>query len=112
MYEESIRVFENCTKYYNDMDVQMLMAYNYKELERYEETEQHFKIAAAMCPNRFYPLYELALLYDRTGRKEEAVALAEEIVDKDVKVPSPTIAAMKQRMEKLIQINKNEMPME
>jgi O-antigen ligase len=61
-FEKSIVVAERCTKYFNDMDVQMLMADNYCALEQYAEAEQHLKTATAMCPARFRPLYELAQL--------------------------------------------------
>jgi tetratricopeptide (TPR) repeat protein len=102
-YEQSLAVFGLCTLYYNDMDVQMLLADNYKELHQYEKAEQHFKIAAAMCPGRFMPLYQLAELYDETGQKAEAVVLARQIVDKEVKIPSATVSAIKQKMRQLIE---------
>jgi O-antigen ligase len=97
-YEKSIAVFEQCTCYYNDMDVQMLLANNYKQLGRYTDAEQHLKTAAAMCPVRFMPLYELAKLYDATGRRGEALAMAKAIVDKYVKIPSPTVTTIKNEM--------------
>ncbi|MDR1225096.1 MAG: O-antigen ligase family protein [Tannerella sp.] len=55
-YAKSLSVFEQCVRYYNDMDVQMLLAYNYKESGRYDEAEKHLKLAAGMCPGRFMPL--------------------------------------------------------
>ncbi len=101
-YERSIAVFERCTRYYNDMDVQMLLADNYKALGKYAEAEEHLKLAASMCPVRFMPLYELAKLYNTTGRRDEALILAKEIMDKDIKVPSPTINVIKNEMRQLI----------
>ena len=103
MYEESLQVFKECTKYYNDMDVQMLMAYNYKELEKYTEAEQHLKLAANMCPGRFIPLYELAKLYNTTNRKYEALAMAKIIINKDIKIPSGTIVSIKTEMKQWIE---------
>ncbi|MDR2037880.1 MAG: O-antigen ligase family protein [Bacteroidales bacterium] len=111
-HEESLRVFGKCTKYYNDMDVQMLMADNYRALEQYDKAERHLKLAAGMCPGRFIPLYQLAKLYDETGREEEAVDLARQIIDKEVKIPSPTVIAIKSEMDKLIKTFKNIAPME
>lgn len=110
-FERSIAVFEHCMRYYNDMDVQMLLADNYKESGKYTKAERHLKTAAAMCPARFMPLYESVKLYDATGRKDEALAVARKIIDKDVKVPSPTVIAIKNEMHKLAeernQINKD-----
>ena len=80
------------------MDVQMLLAANNKELKRYTEAEQHLKTAATMCPARFMPLYELVKLYEIADRKKEALALAKHIIDKDVKIPSRTVEAIKLEM--------------
>ena len=102
-YEKSVAVFERCTRYYNDMDVQILLADNYKELGKYPEAEQCLKLAAAMCPARFMPLYELVRLYDAADRKDEALALAKKIIDKDVKIPSHTVTAIKNEMRQLIE---------
>jgi hypothetical protein len=102
-YEKSLAVFDLCVKYYNDMDVQMLLADNYKELKQYDKAEKHFRLAASMCPNRFMPLYQLVLLYKETNRNEEALELAQQIVDKEVKIPSATVNAIKNEMRKLIE---------
>jgi tetratricopeptide (TPR) repeat protein len=101
-YTKSLSVFERCIRYCNDMDVQMLLACNYKELGRYDEVEKHLKLAASMCPGRFMPLYELTELYTATGRTDEARTLAQQIIDKKVKIPSTTIHAIKQKMRELI----------
>jgi tetratricopeptide (TPR) repeat protein len=102
-YERSIAVFERCARYYNDMDVQMLLADNYKETGKLPEAEQHLKMAVAMCPARFMPLYELVKLYGDAGRRDEALASAKKIIDKDVKVSSSTVSAIKKEMRLLIE---------
>ena len=102
-YEKSIAVFKRCTQHFNDMDVQMLLADNYKELGKYAEAKQHLKTAAAMCPSRFMPLYELVKLYEAGNCKDEALALAQKILDKDVKIPSSTVTAIKNEMRQLIE---------
>ena len=103
-YERSIAVFAQCLRYHNDMDVQMFLAANYKALGKYFESEQHYKMAVAMCPMRFIPLYELVKLYNDANRKDEVYALAKKIIEKDVKVPSSTIDAIKKEMQLLIEI--------
>ena len=102
-YERSIAVFTQCLSYHNDMDVQMLLAYNNKEQGRYREAERHLLTAAAMCPVRFMPLYELAKLYDDAGRKDETLAMAKKIIDKDVKIPSLAITGIKNEMRQFIE---------
>jgi len=51
---------------------------------------------------KFMPLYSLAKLYDKTEQKEKACMIAEEIVNKEVKVPSLKITRIKSEMHQLI----------
>ncbi|MDR1097580.1 MAG: O-antigen ligase family protein, partial [Tannerella sp.] len=102
-YAKSLSVFEQCVRYYNDMDVQMLLADNYKELGKYAAAEKHLKLAAAMCPGRFMPLHELAKLYETDGRHEEALSIARQIIDKKIKIPSATVTAIKNEMQQLLE---------
>jgi tetratricopeptide (TPR) repeat protein len=102
-YAKSLSIFERCVRYYNDMDVQMLLADNYKELHQYGEAEKHLKLAAAMCPVRFMPLYELAKLYDAAGRHEDALTVARQIICKKIKIPSATVTAIKNEMRQLLE---------
>jgi hypothetical protein len=102
-YAKSLSVFEQCIRYYNDMDVQMLLADNYKELHQYGEAEKHLKLAAAMCPARFMPLYELAKLYDAAERHADALTVARQIIDRKIKIPSATVTAIKNEMRQLLE---------
>jgi hypothetical protein len=52
-----------------------------------------------MCPNRFMLLYQLALLYKETNRNDEALKLAHQIVDKEIKIPSSTVQAIRHKMQ-------------
>ena len=72
----------------------MFLAANNKELGKQIEAEKHYNMAAAMCPVRFMPLYELVKLYDAANRKDEVLALAKKIINKDVKVPSSTVTTI------------------
>ncbi|MDR1339738.1 MAG: tetratricopeptide repeat protein [Prevotellaceae bacterium] len=101
-YEKSLSAFEQCIRYCNDMDVQLLLADNHKESGRYDEAEKHYKLAAGMCPGRFMLLYQLTELYTATGRTDEARTLAQQTVNKKVKIPSATVYAIKRKMRELI----------
>ncbi len=107
-FDKSLAVFDLCMRYFNDIDVQMLLANNCRGLGKHGDAERHLKTAAAMCPVRFMPLYELAKLYEATGRHEKAIALAKKILDKKVKVPSPTVNAVKNEMRQLIEAEAQE----
>ncbi len=101
-YRESLKIARECDILWADYDLHMLMADNCRELQQYDETEGHLKKAAAMCPVKFMPLYLLAELYQETGRTEEARVLAQKIMDKKVKIPSPVISSIKNKMRNLL----------
>ncbi len=80
----------------------MLLGYNYEQLDSCKHAEKHYYLAHKMVPIKFMPLYSLAKLYDKTEQKEKACILAEEIVNKEVKVPSLKITRIKSEMHQLI----------
>ena len=102
-FERSIVVFERCMRHNNDLDIQMFQAENFKELGKYAEAELLLKTAANMCPARFMPLYKLVKLYVETDRKDEALLLANKIMNKDVKIPSTTVDTIKNEMRQMLE---------
>jgi hypothetical protein len=60
-----------------------------------------------MSPARFYPLYLLAKLYDESGQKEKAVALAKEVIKKEVKIESTAIKEIREEMRKIMEKQDN-----
>jgi tetratricopeptide (TPR) repeat protein len=84
-----------------DYDLQMLMADNYKELHQYDEAECYYIKASNMCPVKFMSLHQLVEVYNETGHKEEALALTRKIVDKEIKISSSTVSAIKHKMQQL-----------
>lgn len=100
---ESNRLFVEASHFMNDIDLQLQMADNYQKMKQYKEAEKCFLLAHQMIPNRFIPLYRLALLYQEEGKIQEARRTAKIIVKKQIKVESFDVAAIKAEMSKLIQ---------
>lgn len=101
-YQDSNHILLLCSKYLKDYDVHMLLGYNYEQLDSLKHAEKHYYLAHKMVPVKFMPLYSLAKLYDRTGQKKNAYMLAEEIINKEVKIPSLKINRIKNEMRQLI----------
>jgi hypothetical protein len=80
----------------------MLMADNCLQLQQYCATESYLKKAAAMCPVKFMPLFQLTELYQETERQKEAQELAQIILDKEIKIASPVINSIKNKMGKVL----------
>ena len=98
--EKSTEILTACEKIFNDYDVQMLKADNYKKQHDFYKAKDCYTLASRMCPNRFIPLYELANIYDSINQPDRALKLAIEIVNKPVKIPSATISSIKMKMKK------------
>lgn len=101
-YDESMQIANECNKLWADYDLHMLMADNCLMLQRYVDAETYLKQASAMCPVKFMPPYKIAELYIKTEQKEDALILAQQIVNKEVKVPSSTITSIKNKMQALL----------
>lgn len=84
------------------MYVQMLMADSYHHNKDYQKAEYHYIQAANMCPSRYIPLYQLVQLYRDIGRRDEALVLANRILEKKIKVESSTVYAIKYEMKEFI----------
>lgn len=106
-YDESLAVARDCSRIWADYYLRLMMAEDCLKLELYGEAEQHFLQAAAMCPARFIPLYKLATVYRATGRTDEARALAQRILDKEMKVPSSIVYAIRHEMRQLVDTTAN-----
>lgn len=107
-YDESIKILNECVNYWNDIDVQILLADNYYHKGMYSQAELCSIEASNMCPNRFIPMYQLVKIYNKTGRKIEAYLLALEITKKDIKVPSLKVQKIIREMNLYVENNKHD----
>ena len=102
-YCHSQQVLEKCMYRLSDYDTHLLAASNHEQMGNYGLTEQHLQKAAAMCPVRFIPLYRLAKLYGKMERYCEQRAIAQQIMDKKIKVPSQRITEIKNEMRYILE---------
>ncbi len=106
-WKKSNQLMTECSRLYNDNDVQLILADNCQQLRHYNEAEKHLKLAYSMIPNRFIPLYRLVKLYQQQKRDMEAQNIAQEITRKPVKIPSYDIDAIKKEMQDLLMKEKS-----
>jgi len=93
-YAESAKILSECRAFYNDYDIEMLMADNHYRLDNVDEAIQAYQYAADMIPCRFLPLFRQFEIHKRSGNAGLATAIAQQMVNKSVKVRSPTVMAM------------------
>lgn len=101
-YSESNNIAKKYIEKLNDYDVQLLLANNYFNLQKYDEAIKKYKTASYMVPSRFVPLGNIMNLYLLKSDTIKAVRVAEEILSKKIKIPSSDIYKIRQEAENLL----------
>lgn len=90
-YKKSNAVMAECEKSFNDYDVQMVIGDNYSNTEEWYKAESRYIVAGHMIPNRFIPLFKLMKVYQSTNNTRRLSITADTILQKKIKIPSPTV---------------------
>lgn len=98
-HKMAVEILKHAEDYLNTTIIQTALGDSYKAQGEYEKAEAAYLWAWYMAPNRFYPKYLLALLYDENDQPEKALATARELMEKQVKVESMAIEEIKREME-------------
>lgn len=101
--EKAIGILITAKKYLKNSIIEIALGNAYQSVGNYRKSEESYKKAIYMTPNRFYPLYLLAKLYQKTGQKIKAKEVAREILSKDVKVNSTAIEEIKEEMSQVLE---------
>ena len=101
-YEESLAVTEECREGWNDYDVQMLLADNLENTGQIDLAIGVYQHASDMIPCRFEPLESMMTLYMGGGDTLRAIKMAEEIINKPVKVQSFRVEQIKSTAKQLM----------
>ena len=101
-YETSNAMLARYLLFGSDPVVFNCMGDNYRNLGMYKEAENMYFRALQIVPSRHLPLYLLMKLYQETGEIEKAKAMAKELLEKPVKVPSAAIRNMHDEARKLL----------
>ncbi len=103
-YEKSLDVFMECERLYNDYNIQMLMADNFRKSGNKKEAIKRLRFANNMIPNRFLPLYYEMEIYKEDNDSIKAYNVAMKIINKSVKIKnSHSIRKIKEEAKKVIE---------
>ena len=102
-YTRSQQILDECMLKMNDYDTHLLAASNHENMGNFGLAEDYLNKASAMCPVRFVPLYQLTKIYGKMGRYDDQRRMAQQIIDKEEKVPSLRIADIKEEMRHLLE---------
>lgn len=109
-YKKSNDIMILCESYFNDYDVQMIIADNYYHMSEWNKAEKCYITAQNMVPNRFLPLYKLMLLYEAIENKPKAIEVAIAIINKKVKVSSEIVTMIKNEAKDIVDMLPDNIP--
>ncbi|MFC5410321.1 O-antigen ligase family protein [Larkinella bovis] len=101
-FAQSARILEKASTRTSDPVLYMNLGNAYAKLTEYAKAEQAYKKACSIIPNRLYPRYLLAKLYQATGNREMARQTARYVLDMPVSVSSPASRQILTEMKKLL----------
>jgi O-antigen polymerase len=104
-YSKSIELLNECQENYNDYDLQMILADNYYHIGDTAEAIRIYQYTENMIPCRFLPLYRQFEIYKENKNIIRAREIAEEIVEKQVKVKSSIVNSIIGRAENYLKEN-------
>jgi len=105
-FDKSTWVLEQAIKISCDPMLYNILGKNYQGLKNYQLAEQNFLLASRIVPSRIYPYYLLANLYGESGDTQQALLMAQKVLEKEPKVQSTAINEMREKMRVLIKENK------
>lgn len=97
-YTESNIILSDLLNLKNSYEIQMLFADNYIGNNNSIMAIECLDKASYMCPNRFLPLYKKMNIYIDERDYVNAISIANNIVDKDIKVESNIVAYIKKKL--------------
>lgn len=98
-YEESNQILQAAMKISCDPMLYNIMGKNCQALKKYAQAEQCFRKASMIVPNRIYPYYLLAKLYEEDGKFEQVCEMAGFIRTKEVKVHSKAVDEIREELK-------------
>ena len=95
--DEATNTYHQLRQYADTYDMELLVGDTYRHKQRYAEALQHYETAMWMCPVRFAPLEGMMQTYRDSGNLLRADSIAQVILAKPVKVPSPQVEEIKRK---------------
>jgi len=99
--KKGLALLEKSLLNYNNPKIYIALGNGYEKSGQYKRAIKNYKTAGYMMPHEFYPHYLLAKIYYKIKKYNMALDEAELIINKPVKIKSPAIIQIKDKMEQL-----------
>ena len=101
--DEAVSTYQQLHQYADTYDMELLAGDTYRHLQQHNEALQHYETAMWMCPVRFAPLEGMMQTYRDNGDIFRADSIAQVILEKPVKIPSPQVEEIKRKAKEAVQ---------
>lgn len=100
--DSGITILNKANQHISNNIVSYTLGQAYANAGEFEKAEKFYLKAISMVPAGFYSKYLLVKLYTNSKQEQRAKAIAEEIIHKNVKIPSRAIEQIKKEMEDIL----------
>lgn len=104
---KAITILQEAKQHLNTTVIQTALGDAYKGIKQYKKAEIAYQQAYNMCPSKFYSMYLLVKLYVESENKKKAILVANDILNKEVKIPSTAIKEIREEMNQILIKYKN-----
>ena len=101
-FQESLDVLSHCSENWNEYNVQTVYIDNYFKMGQWENALKACDEAYNMVPSKFGPLYHKMLIYVASNDTVNAICMANQILDKPVKIQSEELDKIISAAENII----------
>ena len=106
-HPEAIIILERAKNYLNNIILYTALGDAYNQTNDYQKAEECYQTAYYMAPSRFYPLYLLAKMYKKSEQESKAINTAQDILSKEIKVPSSAIDEIREYAQEIVSEQKS-----
>ena len=100
--DEVLGTYQQLHQYADTYDMELLAGDTYRHLQQHNDALQHYENAMWMCPVRFAPLEGMMQTYRDNGDTFRADSIAQVILEKPVKIPSPQVEEIKRKARETV----------
>lgn len=101
-YSLALDVIKKAELYFNNSFTQCTLGDIYKALGKQKSAELAYRKAVRMVPSKLYSYYLLTRLLDESGQPVKACQIARQVIEMEVKVPSPAVDEIKTYMRAIV----------
>ncbi len=105
-HDKAISILSRAERFLPNTIVYTALGDSYKALGQNYNAEQAYLQASQILPDRFYPKYLLAKLYDETKQETKAIEMANELLNKEIKIKSMAVEEIKAEVQTIVDKSK------